>query len=127
MQTGIATQLITVGATLGGVVLTLIANAYLEGRRAREARELESLHLASEQARWLRDERLKAYAEFSLAGEEVLQFFRSEMVALAASKNAVKRRAVEARWVELRTALRKAYNLVELFEVAEVREIAQQV
>lgn len=37
MATGIATQLITVGATLSGVVLTLVTNAYLEGRRARVA------------------------------------------------------------------------------------------
>ena len=127
MQAGIATQLITVGATLAGVVLTLIANAYLEGRRAREARELESVRLASEHAKWLRDERLKAYAGFSLAGEEVLQFLRSEMLALAGSSSASTRKATEARWSELRTALRKAYNQVALFGAEEVRGVALQV
>jgi hypothetical protein len=40
MATGIATQLITVAATLSGVVLTLVANAYREGRRAQDVREL---------------------------------------------------------------------------------------
>jgi hypothetical protein len=82
MATEIATQLITVGATLSGVVLTLVTNAYLEGRRARDARELESLHLASEHAKWLRDERQKAYAGLSLAAEEALQFIRSDMPTL---------------------------------------------
>ena len=55
MEAGTATQLITVAATLSGVVLTLIANAYLERRRARDARELESLHLSSEHAKCLAD------------------------------------------------------------------------
>jgi hypothetical protein len=50
MGAGTATQLITVVATLSGVVLTLIANAYLERCRAQDARELESLHLSMPQA-----------------------------------------------------------------------------
>jgi hypothetical protein len=39
MEPGIATQLITVSATLAGVVLTLLANAFLERRRARDTRQ----------------------------------------------------------------------------------------
>jgi hypothetical protein len=71
MDSGVSTQLITVGATLSGVVLTLAANGYFEVRRAREARKLESLHIASDDAKWLRDERVRAYAGLSLAAEEV--------------------------------------------------------
>lgn len=127
MQAGIATQLITVGATLSGVVLTFVANAYLEGRRAREARELGSLRVASERARWLRDERLKAYAGLSLAAEEVLQFLRSEMPSLITPNGPGRRDAVEIRWVELRTGLRKAYNQVALFGAHDARGIAVQV
>lgn len=78
MEAGTATQLITVAATLSGVVLTLVVNAYLEQRRAHDAPDLESLHLSSEHAKCLRDERLKAYLGLSIAGEEVLQFIRSE-------------------------------------------------
>ncbi len=65
VESGTATQLITVGATLGGVILTLLANAYLERRRARDTRDLESMRFDSEHARWIRDERLKAYAGLS--------------------------------------------------------------
>jgi len=36
-------RLITVAATLSGVVLTLIANAYLERRRAQDARERKAV------------------------------------------------------------------------------------
>jgi hypothetical protein len=42
---------------VSGVVLTLVANAYLERRRGQDARELESLRLETEHAKWLRDER----------------------------------------------------------------------
>ena len=73
---GIATQLITVGATLAGVTLTLVANAHLEGRRARDTRELEALRLASEHAKWLRDQRVKAYADLSLARNGGNDFLR---------------------------------------------------
>lgn len=79
MGTGTATQLITAGATLAGVVLTLLTTAFLERRRARDARILETLRMTSERAKWLRDQRQKAYAALSTAGEEVLQFFRSEL------------------------------------------------
>lgn len=121
MATEIATQLITVGATLSGVVLTFVSNAYLEGRRARESRELESLRLASEHAKWLRDERLKAYAGLSLAGEEALQFIRSDMPALIGPDSSERRGTAETRWRELRTELRKAYNQVALFGAEEAR------
>jgi hypothetical protein len=53
VDAGLATQLVTVGATLGGVVLTLAANALLERRRTREAHRLESLRTAAEHAKWL--------------------------------------------------------------------------
>ena len=127
MGTGIATQLIIAGATLSGVVLTLVTNAYLEGRRARDAREMESLRLASEHAKWLRDERLKSYAGLSLAAEEVLQFIRSEMPMLVGASSVGRRDATEVRWAELRTELRKSYNQVVLFGSDDVRAIARQV
>lgn len=127
MDSGVATQLITVGATLGGVVLTLAANGYLEVRRAREARELESLRVASDDARWLRDERMKAYAGLSLAAEEVLQFIRSEMPILIGSEGAGQHEETEARWIALRTELRKAYNQVALFGATDARAAALQV
>ena len=127
MDAGVATQLITVGATLGGVVLTLAASAYLENRRAREARELESLRLASEDARWLRDKRVEAYAGLSLAAEEVLQFMRTEMPTLTGSGGASRRDEINLRWAELRTGLRKAYNQVALFGAADARDSARQI
>src|SRR5271165_4738964 len=124
MDAGIATQLITVGATLAGVTLTLVANAHLEGRRARDTRELESLRLASEQAKWLRDQRVKAYADLSLAGEEVLQFIRSQMPMLTGPESAARRDVTEVRWIELRTELRKAYNQIALFGADDARAAA---
>ena len=127
MDSGVSTQLITVGATLSGVVLTLAANGYLEVRRAREARKLESLHIASDDAKWLRDERVRSYAGLSLAAEEVLQFIRAEMPMLIGSQGAGRRQETEARWVALRTELRKAYNQVALFGAAESRAAALQV
>ncbi len=127
MGTGIATQLIIAGATLSGVVLTLVTSAYLEGRRARDAREMESLRLAAEHAKWLRDKRLKSYAGLSLAGEDVLQFIRSELPMLTGPGGAGRREAAEARWTELRTELRKAYNQVALFGTDDARAIARQV
>ncbi|MGW6710833.1 hypothetical protein ACWGDE_38920 [Streptomyces sp. NPDC054956] len=126
MESGTATQLITVGATLGGVVLTLLANGYLERRRARDTRELESLRVDSEHAKWLREERTKAYAGLSLAGEEALQFIRSEMSLLIGPEGAGRRTEVEARWRELRTGLRKAYNQVALFGADPARTAALQ-
>jgi hypothetical protein len=127
MGTGVATQLITVGATLSGVVLTLVTNAFLESRRAREVRDLESMRLASEHARWLRDERLKAYAALSMVGEEVLQFIRSELPPLIEPNSDGLRDETEARWRELRTELRKAYNQVALFGDDPPRTAGQQI
>jgi hypothetical protein len=60
-------------------MLTLAADAELEPGRARDAREPESLHLASGHVRWLRDQGVKAHACFSLAGEELLQLAQFEM------------------------------------------------
>ena len=127
MSTEIATQLITVGATLSGVVLTFVTNAYLEGRRARDTRELESLRLESEHAKWLRDERLKAYAGLALAAEEALQFIRSEMPQLIGADSSSQRDDAEARWRELRAELRKAYNQVALFGADQARAVGVSV
>jgi hypothetical protein len=124
VEPSVVPQLVTAGSTLAGVVLTLLANAYLEHRRGREAHRLESLRLSAEHSRWLRDERVRAYAEFSLAGEEALQFMRSELPLLAEPAGAGGRADAEARWRELRTNLRKAYNQVLLFGGAEPREAA---
>jgi hypothetical protein len=130
----IGTQLITVGATLSGVVLTLATNAHLERRRLRDARELEALRLESERAKWLRDERVKAYAGLSMAGEEVLHFIRVELPRLTepgrtdgraeerTDERVEERAEVEARWRELRTELRKAYNQVALFGTDSARD-----
>jgi hypothetical protein len=124
MDAGTATQLITVAATLSGVILTLVVNAYLERRRAHDARELESLHLSSDHAKWLRDERLKAYLSLSIAGEEVLQFIRSELPVLVQPDGIIRRKGAETRWHELRTELRKTYNQVALFADEDVRAAA---
>ena len=43
MDDALAAQLVTVGATLGGVVLTLVGSALVERRRARDAQRLEAL------------------------------------------------------------------------------------
>jgi len=124
MEAGTETQLITVAATLSGVLLTLVTNAYLERLRARDSRELESVRVTSEHAKWLRDERLKAYAELSIAGEEVLQFIRSELPMLLEPNGAGQRQHAEAQWRMLRTALRKAYNQVALFGADNARAAA---
>jgi hypothetical protein len=124
METGIATQLITVSATLAGVVLTLFANAFLERRRADDTRWLESARLASQRATWLRDERQKAYGNLSIAGEDALRFIRTELPTLVGSSDARLREDAEVRWREFHTALRKAYNQVELFGADEARAAA---
>jgi hypothetical protein len=98
MGSDTSTQLITVAATLSGVVLTLVANAYLERHRARDTRELERMRLASEQGRWLRDERMKAYAGLSIVGEDALQFIRSELPMLIDPRGAGRREEAEGRW-----------------------------
>lgn len=115
MDNALATQLVTVGATLSGVVLTLLANAMLERRRAREAHRLETLRLSAEHTKWLRDERMRAYAAFSLAVEDVLQFLRAEELPPA------------ARWPELRADLRKTYNQLLLLGAEEPREAGLRV
>jgi hypothetical protein len=107
----LATQLITVGATLGGVVLTLVGSALVERRRGRDAERLETLRLAAEHTKWLREERMRAYAVFSLAGEDVLLYLRDE-------------RPDAARWPGLRADLRKAYNQVQLLGAEEPRMAA---
>lgn len=127
MDSGTVTQLITVGATLGGVVLTSVGNAFLERRRAQDSRELESLRSAAGHAAWLRDERLKAYAGLSLAGEEALQFIRSDLRLLLGSDAASQRADTEARWRELRTQLRKAYNQVALFGAEPARLAGREI
>lgn len=114
MNPATTTQLITVGGTLGGVMLTLAANAYLERRRARDTHELETLRSAAEHQRWLRDERLNAYATLSATGEEVLHFIRNELPPLIGTGDPDATNDVESRWRELRTELRKAYNRVSL-------------
>jgi cysteine sulfinate desulfinase/cysteine desulfurase-like protein len=110
----LATQLITVGATLSGVVLTMVGSVLLERRRAREAHRLEALRLGAEHTKWLRDERMRAYAGFAAAIEDVQQFMRSE-------------RPEAARWHELRADLRKAYNHVLLLGAEEPRVAGQRV
>ena len=124
MDDALAAQLITVGATLGGVVLTLVGSALVERRRAQEARRLETVRLAAEHTKWLRDERMKAYAGFSLAGEDVLQFLRAELPPLLEPDGPARHAVVAEQWRELRTAMRKAYNQVLLLGGEEPRTIA---
>ncbi|GII31162.1 hypothetical protein Pmi06nite_46040 [Planotetraspora mira] len=122
----VATQLITVTATLGGVVLTLLTNAFLERRRARDSRNLEAMRLNFEHAKWLRDERQKAYRNLSEAGEEVLQWFR-DLPTLVESRDSIPLHEALIRWNHLRAELRKAFNQVALFGTDEVRTAALDV
>jgi hypothetical protein len=85
---------------------------------------MESLRVASEDARWLRDERVEAYAGFSLAAEEVLQFMKTEMPALTGPDGGRRRDEINVRWIELRTEFRKGYNQVALFGAADARAAA---
>jgi hypothetical protein len=126
LGTEVGTQVVTVAGTLGGVVLTLAANAYLERRRARETRDLESLRLAAQRTTWLREERVKAYAGLSIAGEEVLQFIRSELALLIDLATTARRDETEVRWRQLRTELRKAYNQVALLGTEPARLAGQR-
>jgi hypothetical protein len=112
MSSELATQLITAGATLTGVVVTLIANAFVEARRTKAAEDLESLRLTAEHTKWLRDERVRAYGQLSIAGEDGLQFIRVNLPTLINSSNVALRRKLESQWIEIRTELRKAYNQV---------------
>jgi hypothetical protein len=121
VESAITSQVVAVVATLSGVVLTLVTNAYLERRRARDAHQLESLRVNAEHTKWLRDERTKAYAALSLAGEEVLQFFRADLPSLLDSFDEGHRGATRARWAELRVEFRKACNQVLLLGAEEAR------
>jgi hypothetical protein len=107
-------------------VLTLVTNAMLENRRLRAAHRIESLKAAADQAKWLRDERVKAYAGLSIAGEEAFQFVRSEFADVVRSDNRDERDDIEARWRERRSELRKAYNQVALFGADEPRRHAKE-
>jgi hypothetical protein len=127
MEPGIATQLITAGATLGGVVLTLLVTAFLERRRARDARGLETLRLKTEHVKWLRDERVNAYGRLSVAGEDVLQFFRTELLRLVELGDASQSVDEEVRWHRLRAELRKAYNRVALLGVDDARSAGLEI
>jgi hypothetical protein len=125
VESAVTSQIVAVAATLSGVVLTLLTNAYLERRRARDAQRLETLRLAAEHTKWLRDERTKAYATFSLVGEEVIQFLRADLPALlAGADDDGHRDAAQARWAGLRIDFRKAYNQVLLLGTAEARSAA---
>ncbi|MEV7038685.1 hypothetical protein [Amycolatopsis sp. NPDC051061] len=116
MDSGTTTQLITVGATLGGVVLTMLTTTLVEGRKLKATRRAEAQKRAAEHANWLRDERVKAYAGMSNAGEEAFQLIRSEFVQLPKNRD-----EIEARWRERRNDLRKAHNQVALFGTEEPR------
>ncbi|MET8998032.1 hypothetical protein [Amycolatopsis sp. Hca4] len=118
MDSGTTTQLITVGATLGGVVLTLLTNTFVEGRKLKATQRAEAQKRAAEHASWLRDERVKAYASLSTASEEAFQLIRSEFVKLATDN----REGIETRWRERRAELRKAHNQVALFGTDEPRQ-----
>lgn len=117
MDSGTTTQLITVGATLGGVVLTLLTNTFVEGRKLKATRHAEAQKRAADHADWLRDERVKAYASLSTASEEAFQLIRSEFIKLPGN-----REELEPRWRERRTELRKAHNQVALFGTDEPRQ-----
>jgi hypothetical protein len=117
MDSGTTTQLITVGATLGGVVLTLLTTTFVEGRKLKATQRAEAQKRAADQANWLRDERVKAYAGLSTASEEAFQLVRSEFIRLPKD-----REEIEGRWRERRTELRKAHNQVALFGTEETRK-----
>ncbi|WP_103350390.1 hypothetical protein [Amycolatopsis sp. CA-128772] len=117
MDSGTSTQLITVGATLGGVVLTLLTTTFVEGRKLKATQRAEAQKRAADHANWLRDERVKAYAGLSTASEEAFQLVRSEFIRLPKD-----RPEIEARWRERRSELRKAHNQVALFGAEEPRQ-----
>ncbi|RSD23589.1 hypothetical protein [Amycolatopsis eburnea] len=116
MDSGTTTQLITVGATLGGVVLTLLTTTFVESRKLKAAQRAEERKRAADHAGWLRDERVKAYASLSAASEEAFQLVRSEFLKLPEN-----RAEIEARWRERRSELRKAHNQVALLGTEEPR------
>jgi hypothetical protein len=65
--------------TASRVMLTLLANAFPERRRAGDTRWLESVRLAAQRSSALRDERQKAYGGLSIAGERVLRFMNDPL------------------------------------------------
>jgi hypothetical protein len=70
---------------------------------------------------------MKAYTGLSIAGEEALQFIRSELPLLLLQPNgAARREDAEARWRVLRTDLPKAYNQVALFGADDARAGARE-
>jgi hypothetical protein len=121
MDSGTTTQLITVGATLGGVVLTLLTTTLVEGRKLKATQRAEARKRVADHAAWLRDERVKAYAGLSNAGEEAFQLIRSEFVKLPENRD-----EVETRWRERRNELRKAHNQVALFGTEEPRRCGKE-
>jgi hypothetical protein len=70
MDSGTTTRLITVGATLGGVVPTLLTNTFVESRELKATQRVEAQKRATDQATWLRDERVKAYNQVELFGTD---------------------------------------------------------
>jgi hypothetical protein len=69
---------------------------------------------------------VKAYAGLSIAGEEVLQFIRSELALLIDLATTARRDETEVRWRQLRTELRKAYNQVALLGTEPARLAGQR-
>ncbi|WP_370971341.1 hypothetical protein [Amycolatopsis sp. cg9] len=116
MESGTTTQLITVGATLGGVLLTMLTTTFVEGRKLKAAQRAEERKRAADHADWLRDERVKAYANLSTASEEAFQLVRSEFPKLPEN-----RAEIETRWRERRSELRKAHNQVALLGTEDPR------
>jgi hypothetical protein len=88
-------------------------------------RSLEILRLDSEHKNWLRDERLKSYADFFLAGEDVFHFLDSELPG-AIRGDSKNQDAAKVRWRELSIQLRKTYNQFLLFGSDETRPLARE-
>jgi hypothetical protein len=78
----------------------------------------------AQRATWLRDERRRAYGNLSVAGEEALQFIRTDLVAIVGSTDESARTDARTQWRALRTELRKAYNQVLLLGAPETRVAA---
>ncbi len=124
MPTEIATQVITAASALAGVALTFVSSAYLERRRAREARQQEASRVAAERAKWLREQRQRVYTALATAGEEALQFVRSELPGIAETGDREQLTAVRGRWNGHLKELRKAYNEVQIVGNADARRTA---
>lgn len=70
--------------------------------------------LRTEQPKWLRDERQKAYGSLSIAGEEALRFIRNDLVTLIESPDDALRAELDERWRATRMEFRKSFNQVAL-------------